>query len=117
MYLFQTSIAPTASLYQALVTLRGIGCHQARQIGAMLGYPLTQPFASLSSGEVTQLEELLRAQFYLQEELRQRERAHIHRLVRLQCYRGHRHRAGLPVRGQPTHGNGRTARSRPKPSF
>ena len=64
----------------------------------------------LTDAELTRIRELLDREFVLEGDLRREVRQNIQRLIEINCYRGIRHRRGLPVRGQRTKTNARTKR-------
>jgi small subunit ribosomal protein S13 len=70
---------------------------------------------SLSDDELGRIRELIDQSFKIEGELRRETSVNIKRLMDLGCYRGLRHRRGMPVRGQRTHTNARTRKGRAKP--
>ena len=69
----------------------------------------------LSDAEVLQIREAIDAEYTVEGDLRRETAMNIKRLMDLACYRGLRHRKGLPVRGQRTHTNARTRKGKAKP--
>ena len=69
----------------------------------------------LSDAEVIQIREVIDADYMVEGDLRRDVAMNIKRLMDLGCYRGLRHRRGLPVRGQRTHTNARTRKGPAKP--
>jgi small subunit ribosomal protein S13 len=69
----------------------------------------------LSDDEVLKIRELIDREFHVEGDLRREVAMNIKRLMDLGCYRGLRHRRGLPVRGQRTHTNARTRKGPAKP--
>ena len=69
----------------------------------------------LSDQEVLQIREAIDAGYTVEGDLRRQVAMNIKRLMDLACYRGLRHRKGLPVRGQRTHTNARTRKGKAKP--
>ena len=69
----------------------------------------------MTEAEIAKLREILDHEYKVEGDLRREESLNIKRLVEIGCYRGRRHRAGLPVRGQNTKNNART-RKRPEKS-
>lgn len=92
----------------SLRSIHGIGPAGARQICEKARIPLTRRVNELSDTEVVQIREIITADFRVEGDLRREVAMNIKRLMDLGCYRGLRHRRGLPVRGQRTHTNART---------
>ena len=103
---------------RVLISLRyiyGIGPVKARDICTALGIPDERRVNELSEDEVLRLRELIDRDFRVEGDLRRENAMNIKRLMDLGCYRGLRHRKGLPVRGQRTHTNARTRKGPAKP--
>jgi small subunit ribosomal protein S13 len=92
----------------ALSYIHGIGRHSAVEICKATGVDGTRRVNELSDAEVLQIREHIDANFTVEGDLRREKSMNIKRLMDLGCYRGLRHRRGLPVRGQRTHTNART---------
>ncbi len=92
----------------ALQYIHGIGPKGAADIMAKAGLDLTQRVNQLSDADVLKIREIIDADFTVEGDLRRETSMNIKRLMDLGCYRGLRHRRGLPVRGQRTHTNART---------
>ena len=88
--------------------LFGIGPTMARQICAKTGIPENKRTEELSDADVKKIRDLLEAEYKVEGDLRREVQMNIKRLMDLGCYRGLRHRKGLPVHGQRTHTNART---------
>jgi small subunit ribosomal protein S13 len=88
--------------------IHGIGPQIARKIIAQLGIDPTRRVSDLTESEVIQIREVIDRDFLVEGDLRRDVAMNIKRLMDLGCYRGLRHRKGLPVRGQRTHTNART---------
>ena len=88
--------------------IHGIGPHIARQIITQLGIDPSRRVSDLTESEVIQIREVIDRDFLVEGDLRRDVAMNIKRLMDLGCYRGLRHRKGLPVRGQRTHTNART---------
>ena len=99
----------------ALTYIHGIGSFKARQIVDKLGIDHTRRVADLSDQEVLHIRETIDAEHTVEGDLRRETAMNIKRLMDLACYRGLRHRKGLPVRGQRTHTNARTRKGPAKP--
>ncbi|MHA1524513.1 MAG: 30S ribosomal protein S13 [Alphaproteobacteria bacterium] len=92
----------------SLRSIHGIGPTGARSICEKARIPLTRRVNELSDTEVVQIREIITADFQVEGDLRREVAMNIKRLMDLGCYRGLRHRRGLPVRGPRTHTNART---------
>ena len=92
----------------ALTYITGIGPHIAEQICASVGIDRARRVNQLSDTEVLQIREYIDANCKVEGDLRREVSMNIKRLMDLGCYRGLRHRRGLPVRGQRTSTNART---------
>ena len=99
----------------ALTYIHGIGSFKARQIVDKIGIDHTRRVNDLSDQEVLQIRETIDAGYTVEGDLRRQVAMNIKRLMDLACYRGLRHRKGLPVRGQRTHTNARTRKGKAKP--
>jgi small subunit ribosomal protein S13 len=88
--------------------IHGIGAAKAREIVTKVGIPDERRVAQLTDAEVLQIREVIDRDFQVEGDLRRETSMNIKRLMDLGCYRGLRHRRGLPVRGQRTHTNART---------
>jgi small subunit ribosomal protein S13 len=91
----------------ALQSIYGIGRSRSRKVCADAGVDPTTPVRSLSEGEVEKLRAEI-GKYVVEGDLRREVGMAIKRLMDLGCYRGLRHRRGLPVRGQRTRTNART---------
>lgn len=91
-----------------LTYIHGIGLHTAKLIVAQLGIDPTRRISDLTESETIQIREIIDRDFLVEGDLRRDVAMNIKRLMDLGCYRGLRHRKGLPVRGQRTHTNART---------
>ena len=92
----------------ALTYIHGIGSRSARDICEKVNIPPEHRVNELSDSEVIQIREGIDREFVVEGDLRREVAMNIKRLMDLGCYRGLRHRRGLPVRGQRTHTNART---------
>ena len=99
----------------ALTYIHGIGRKTAGDICKQLGIPPERRVNQLSDAEVMRVRELVDNDFKVEGDLRREVAMNIKRLMDLGCYRGLRHRRGLPVRGQRTHTNARTRKGPAKP--
>ena len=94
----------------ALQYIHGIGEKIAKDIMTSLNLPMERRVSQLTDAEVLQIRELIDREYMVEGDLRREVAMNIKRLMDLGCYRGLRHRKGLPVRGQRTHTNARTDR-------
>lgn len=92
----------------ALTYIFGIGLSRSHQILAATGIGLDTRVRNLTEEEVVKLREYLDRNFKVEGDLRREVSQDIKRLMEIGCYRGIRHRRGLPVHGQRTHTNART---------
>lgn len=99
----------------ALTYIHGIGPAKAKEICEKMKFPRERRVNELSDSEVLQIREIIDAGYTVEGDLRRQVAMNIKRLMDLACYRGLRHRKGLPVRGQRTHTNARTRKGKAKP--
>ncbi|MFN4289211.1 MAG: 30S ribosomal protein S13 [Brevundimonas sp.] len=99
----------------ALQYIHGIGQKSAKDIIAKVGIDSSRRVNELTDAEVLQIRETIDRDFTVEGDLRRETSMNIKRLMDLACYRGLRHRKGLPVRGQRTHTNARTRKGPAKP--
>jgi len=92
----------------ALTYIFGIGRSTAKKIMDEARIDLAKKTDELSEGEVAKVREIIDRVLKVEGDLRREVSLNIKRLVDLGCYRGVRHRKGLPVHGQRTHSNART---------
>lgn len=96
----------------ALTYLFGVGRTLAAQILAKAGIGESKRTDELNEDEIAKLREIIDRNYKVEGDLRREVSMNINRLIDLGCYRGLRHRKGLPVRGQRTHTNARTRKGR-----
>lgn len=99
----------------ALTYIFGIGQTRAKNICAKLSIPSARRVHQLTDDEVLRIREFIDRDFVVEGDLRRETAMNIKRLMDLGCYRGLRHRKGLPVRGQRTHTNARTRKGKARP--
>jgi len=99
----------------ALQYIHGIGPKFAKEICEKVNIPAERKVNELSDAEVLQIREAIDRDYLVEGDLRRDVAMNIKRLMDLGCYRGLRHRKGLPVRGQRTHTNARTRKGPAKP--
>ena len=98
-----------------LTYIYGIGRVKAEEICKKIGIPAERRVNQLTDAEVLQIRETIDRDYTVEGDLRRENSMNIKRLMDLACYRGLRHRKGLPVRGQRTHTNARTRKGPAKP--
>jgi small subunit ribosomal protein S13 len=99
----------------ALTYIHGIGNTFAKQICSKVNIPADRRVSQLTESEIIQIREVIDRDYVVEGDLRRDVSMNIKRLMDLGCYRGLRHRRGLPVRGQRTHTNARTRKGPAKP--
>jgi len=99
----------------ALTYIHGIGDTFARHICEKVSIPAERRVSQLTESEISQIREVIDRDYVVEGDLRREVAMNIKRLMDLGCYRGLRHRRGLPVRGQRTHTNARTRKGPAKP--
>jgi small subunit ribosomal protein S13 len=92
----------------ALTYIYGIGHHAATVVLAEAGISRDKRSDDLDENDVRKIRDAIEANFRVEGDLRRDVQLNIKRLMDLGCYRGTRHRRGLPARGQRTHTNART---------
>lgn len=92
----------------ALTYIFGIGRSKARGILDQAGIPYDTRSDDMAEAEVAKIREIIDRDYKVEGDLRREVTMNIKRLMDLGCYRGLRHRRGLPVRGQKTKTNART---------
>jgi small subunit ribosomal protein S13 len=99
----------------ALTYIYGIGPTKASEICTKVGIPTERRVNELTEQEVIRIREVIDREYQVEGDLRREVAMNIKRLLDLGCYRGLRHRRGLPVRGQRTHTNARTRKGKARP--
>ena len=97
-----------------LTYITGIGRTSARTILMKAGVDLNKKVADLNDDEVSKIRGIITAEYKVEGALRSDVQMNIKRLMDIGCYRGVRHRKGLPARGQRTRTNARTRKGRRK---
>lgn len=106
------NIPTTKRVVIGLSYVYGIGPSTARKICSKLGIADAKRVNELSDDEILKVRELIDSEYRVEGDLRRETAMNIKRLMDLGCYRGLRHRRGLPVRGQRTHTNARTRKGK-----
>ena len=99
----------------ALTYIFGIGTVRAKRICKEAKLDPSKRVNSLTEQELTTIRDLIDKNYVVEGDLRRDTAVNLKRLVDLGCYRGLRHRKGLPVRGQRTHTNARTRKGKARP--
>ena len=99
----------------ALTYIHGIGRSTAKRICGKVNIPTEQRVHQLTEDEVLRIREMIDREHRVEGDLRREVALNIKRLMDLGCYRGLRHRRGLPVHGQRTHTNARTRKGPARP--
>lgn len=99
----------------ALTYIHGIGDTFAKQICGKVNIPPERRVSQLTESEIIQIREVIDRDYMVEGDLRRDVAMNIKRLMDLGCYRGLRHRRGLPVHGQRTHTNARKRKGPAKP--
>ncbi len=98
----------------SLTYIYGVGRTRAEEIVDKLGLDPSMRTESLSGEDIVRLTEILQNDYVVEGDLRRQVQSDIKRLININSYRGQRHRAGLPVRGQRTQKNARTRKGKKK---
>ena len=107
---------PTAKrVVIGLQYIHGIGAAKAKEICGKVGIDESRRVNTLSDDEVIRIREAIDRDYTVEGDLRREVAMNIKRLMDLACYRGLRHRRGLPVHGQRTHTNASTRKGPAKP--
>ena len=98
----------------SLTYIYGIGRNRSREILDKAGVPYEKKVEDWTDDEITKIRTIIGENYRVEGELRTEISMNIKRLMDIGCYRGIRHRNGLPVRGQSTKNNARTRKGRKK---
>ncbi len=104
------SIPENKNVVTSLTYIFGIGPSLSRKILQEAKIEQTKKTADLTDEELGRLRDIIEKKYKVEGELRRERRESVDRLKRIDCYRGVRHKRGLPVRGQNTRTNSRTVR-------
>ena len=99
----------------ALTYIFGIGTTRAKKICKEAKLDPSKRVNSLTEQELTMIRDLIDKDYVVEGDLRRDNTVNLKRVIDLGCYRGLRHRKGLPVRGQRTHTNARTRKGKARP--
>ncbi len=109
-----TDVPDNKRLEIALTYVYGIGLTLSNQIIERLGLNKNMRARELNAEQIAQLNAILTTEYTVEGDLRRLVQNNIKRLIGIHCYRGMRHRLGLPVRGQRTRTNARTRKGKRK---
>ncbi|MGZ3732682.1 MAG: 30S ribosomal protein S13 [Parachlamydiaceae bacterium] len=98
----------------SLTYIYGVGLHVSKEIISKLGLNPNMRANKLSQEDIARINTLLQSEYVVEGDLRRQVQNNIKRLISIHSYRGMRHRAGLPVRGQRTRTNARTRKGKRK---
>ena len=107
-------IPPKKRLEVSLTYIYGVGRHVSGEVCTKLGLDPNMKAQQLTEEDIARLNALLTSQYIVEGDLRRQLQNNIKRLISIHSYRGMRHRAGLPVRGQRTRTNARTRKGKRK---
>jgi small subunit ribosomal protein S13 len=108
--LYGRPLPPTKTLLHSLPLLFGLGLSRSREICRTLGFPSTLCVGDLTPSQEAALARLLKDHYTVSGKLEEQQKLDVQRYRANGSQRGYRLRTGLPVRGQRTHSNGKTAR-------
>ena len=98
----------------SLMYIYGIGRKVSNEIITRLGLDANMKAMNLGEDDIARINGLLQSEYVVEGDLRRQTQNNIKRLISIHCYRGMRHRLGLPVRGQRTRTNARTRKGKRK---
>lgn len=101
-------LPPQKQVWVGLTYIHGIGASLSRRILGEAGVEVTTRVKDLTEDEARKIRKIIQDNFRVEGDLRKEVSQNVRRLMEIGCYRGVRHRRGLPVRGQRTHTNART---------
>jgi small subunit ribosomal protein S13 len=105
-------LPPNKTVTYGLTAIYGIGLQTAQKIVAEVGVEPSKKIRELSDEEVTKIRKLIEMKYRVEGARRAEIASDIKRLIDIGCYRGLRHKVGLPTRGQRTRTNARTRKGR-----
>ncbi|MBS0624842.1 MAG: 30S ribosomal protein S13 [Verrucomicrobia bacterium] len=112
--LIGVDIPDNKRLEVSLTYIYGVGKRLANQIIEKLGLNKDMRARELNEDQIAKLNAVLQSEYTVEGDLRRQIQNNIKRLIGIHCYRGLRHRLGLPVRGQRTRTNARTRKGKRK---
>lgn len=111
---FGIDIPDKKRLEISLTYIYGIGRHVSNEVCAKIGLDPNMRAHNLTEDDIAKINAILTTQYLVEGDLRRQVQNNIKRLISIHCYRGMRHRLGLPVRGQRTRTNSRTRKGKRK---
>ena len=112
-YIFETELKSSKSIAFSLKNIYGLGHFQIKFICKKLGFSCNLKTSNLSNDQIVKLVKIIEnSEFKLTNELKKLQIFNLKKLVDIKCYSGLRRIKGLPVRGQRTHTNAKTAKRR-----
>lgn len=105
---------PNKRVVIALTYIYGVGLSRSQEILKQLKIDENLRANDLSDSQINEINKLVENKYLIEGELRAKTNADIKRLIEINCYRGIRHRSGLPVRGQKSKTNARTRKGKSK---
>jgi len=112
--IFGVDIPANKQITVALRYIYGVGPATAKQICQRIQVEESMPASELSEANLAAINQMLQESYMVEGDLRRQTAQNIRRLIAIGCYRGQRHRRGLPVRGQRTKTNARTRKGAKK---
>lgn len=109
-YFLNTNLNTRKKVYVALTKIYGLGKYQCSQICDELGISPEKRIKQLTQIELEKLNNFITQNYVIGIDIKRAVLQNVQRLIKIGTYRGFRHIEGLPVRGQKTHGNSKTAR-------
>ena len=109
-YILGTNLNPAKKVKFGLTQIYGIGPKKALQICDKLGLSDNYKVTQLTKYQIDQIIKIISQSFLIDSELLRIIQKDVKDLINIGCYRGFRHNAGLPLRGQRTHTNAKTSR-------
>jgi small subunit ribosomal protein S13 len=108
-FIYGTDVKPNKKVSIALQSIVGIGSKFSEEICNLAGIGKNIRVSDLSEAQISSMDTIIeKSKKPIGSDLKKEQFNNIARLIRIGCYRGIRHDAGLPLRGQRTHSNGRT---------
>ncbi len=104
------NITEKKSLFIALTDIYGIGLNRSKKICEATSIDNNTKVINLNEEQLQSIRDFISANYVVETDLRKTVRNNIKRLMMIQCYRGTRHKMKLPLRGQRTHTNAKTAK-------
>lgn len=109
-----TDIPDNKRLIISLTYIYGVGRSRSKEIIEKLGLNPDMRALHLTQDDIARINGMLQSEYVVEGDLRRMVQNNIKRMISIHCYRGTRHRIGLPVRGQRTRTNSRTRKGKKK---